>query len=71
MGTFTKFMAMANAAAAANVPTTTMSGNGVIAVPVTASTAAIRRSTHHDAASRKLGREDQIRRRSRLLYVVA
>ena len=62
-------MAMANAAA--NVPTTAMSGNGTIAVPVTASAAAIKMSMYHDAASDKLGREDQIRRRSRLLYVVA
>jgi hypothetical protein len=48
-----------------------MSGNGTIAVPVTASAAAIKMSMYHDAASDKLGREDQIRRRSRLLYVVA
>ena len=64
-------MTKAKAAAATSVPTTAMSGKGAMAIPATASVAAMRMSRSDDAASHRLGREDQIRRRSRLLYVVA
>ena len=49
---------MAKTAAAASVPATTHTGNGVIAMPLTAKVEAIRRSATDEMRSQMLGRED-------------
>ena len=66
-GTFTRSMRRAKTAAAPSALATTHNGKGAIAIPATARTQAIEVSATDEATSHELGREDQMRRRSRLL----
>lgn len=67
MGTFAKSKVKAKTVAAASIPPTAKKGRGAMAIPQVASVEAISTSTADDAMSHKLGREDHMRRRSRLV----
>ncbi len=54
-------------AAPPSAPATTQKGRGAIAISATARTQAIEVSTTKEAMSHELGRDDQMRRLSRLL----
>jgi hypothetical protein len=65
-GTFTKSNTKAKATADNRVPTTTMAGKRVIAIPPPANVEAIAISVIEDATSKRLGREPHKCRRSRM-----